>query len=123
MKNLNFIPTVQQEILKRELRMLGKSENLEDHKIVSTDPDFLQVHIDLGDDTYIFSQADDGNKEGGEYDYSDFRAEVGCFSQYTEDDLEGFIGGYYDSLESLKKDCPESWKMIALECGFEQDLV
>jgi len=42
------------------------------------------------------------------------------FSDYTEEEIRGYVSGYYDSLEDLREQYGESSNMIIAECISEQ---
>lgn len=89
-----------------------------------TDVDNQQVCIELSENVYIYSQQTyigysyytDNKKDVGEY-----YTETYDLEDLSKESLEEGISGFYDSLDELKKESPDNWKQIALECIFEEE--
>ena len=89
-----------------------------------TDEDNQQICIQLSEDVFIYSQqtlSDYDWNEDNERDVEDYFTKTYDLNKLTEEEINDGVNGFYDSLEALKKEIPDSWKQIAVECIFEDD--
>lgn len=80
-----------------------------------TDIDNLQFAKRIDDRTWQYRQySEDGD---------DYREETVCLDDYTEQEIEGAMIGYYGrkQLEALRKN--PCFNQIACECIFEEDMM
>jgi len=123
---IKFKPAKRQMLVIQEALCANDyDDDMNNYTFVLTDPAFKQCHIELGNDVWLYSQNDYGEfTEDNKAFYSDeWRAEIGRFSSYTDEEVEDMVSSHYESLADLKEACGDSWKMIALECGFENCLL
>lgn len=96
-----------------------------DSKYLSyTDQDNQQVCIELSEDTFIYSQQTAFTydwSEDNERDVEDYFTETYDLTELSLDEINEGISGFYSSIDALKKDVPDNWKQIAVECIFEED--
>jgi len=87
--------------------------------ICYTDPDNEQICLKLSNDSFLYSQRDEDNVLIAE----PYRTEIMLWEDFNTEELQKeAISGYYSSINEVKKIYGESWKMIVLECAFEQEL-
>lgn len=101
-----------------------KEKGRESKFLKCTDEDNQQLFIQLSDDIYIYSQqafSDYDWNEDNEKDVEEYFTETYDWNKLTEEDISEGLSGFYNSLEDLKREMPESWKQIAIECVFEND--
>ncbi len=87
--------------------------------ICYTDPDNEQICLKLPNGNFLYSQRDENNVLIAE----PFRTEIMLWEDFnTEEMQKKAISGYYSSISEVKEIYGEDWKMIVLECAFEQEL-
>ena len=42
-------------------------------------------------------------------------------TELSDDEIDDGVVGFYGSLDALKKEIPDNWKQIAVECIFEDE--
>lgn len=91
-------------------------KSLKFNKLKFSDCDTNQLNIKLEEDVYLFSQADTirGTLK------TDYRSEILCFKDFSEKEQKESICGYYGSIEQVKEIYGDDWKLIVMECAFEQ---
>ncbi len=99
-----------------------KEKGAESKYLSFTDQDNQQCCIELNEDVYIYSQQtlvgydwDEDNDK----DVEDYYTETIDLTEYSVEEINKGIAGFYPSLEKLKKEVGENWKQITAECIFE----
>lgn len=103
-----------------------------------TDPDQFQFCKKIDEDTFKYRQFDwmsrfSGIKEAEtESDFTLAQAEnegedawneiIIDIRDYSDDKIKTHISAYYDSLEQIKENYGNDWKMIVAECIFEESI-
>lgn len=82
-----------------------------------TDDSCDQLNVELAEDVYLFSQATflfEGEK-------SNYHSEILDFKDFEDSKIQkDAINGFYDSVEQVKEYYGDDWKLIVMECAFEQ---
>ncbi len=96
-----------------------------DSKYLSyTDQDNQQICIEINEDVYIYSQQTamlyDWNEDNNR-DVEDYFTETYDLTELSLDEINEGISGFYTSLDALKKEVPDNWRQIAIECIFEDE--
>lgn len=89
-----------------------------------TDEDNQQICIVLSDDVYIYSQQTAmfyDYSEDNEKDVEDYYTETYDLTELSDNEIDNGVVGFYGSLDALKKEIPDNWKQIAIECIFEEE--
>lgn len=96
-----------------------------DSKYLSyTDQDNQQICIEINEDVYIYSQQTAmlyDWKEDNNRDVEDYFTETYDLTELSLDEINEGISGFYGSLDALKKEVPDNWRQIAIECIFEDE--
>ena len=90
----------------------------------STDQDNQQICIEINEDVYIYSQQTAmfyDWSEDNERDVEDYFTETYNLSELSDEEINNGVAGFYGSLDALKKEIPDNWKQIAVECIFEEE--
>lgn len=86
-------------------------------KVSKTDDSCDQLNIELAEDVYLFSQATFLFK-GKKYNYY---SEILDFKDFEDASTQkDAIDGFYDSVDEVKEIYGDNWKLIVMECAFEQ---
>ena len=93
------------------------SKLLKFNKLKFSDCDTNQLNIKLEEDVYLFSQADTikGTRK------TDYRSEILDFKDFSSEEQKAGISGFYASIDEVKEIYGDAWKMIVMECSFEQN--
>lgn len=101
-----------------------KEKGVKSNYLDFTDVDNQQLCIKLDENTFMYSQQTllfyDWSKDN-ERDVEDYYTETYDLSKLSDEEINKGISGFYSSLEVLKKEVPDNWKQIAVECIFEED--
>ena len=96
-----------------------------DSKYLSgTVQDNQQICIEINEDVYIYSQQTAmfyDWSEDNERDVEDYFTETYDLTELSDDEIDDGVVGFYGSLDALKKEIPDNWKQIAVECIFEDE--
>lgn len=96
-----------------------------DSKYLSyTDQDNQQICIEINEDVHIYSQQTKlfySWDKDNERDVEDYFTDTYDFTELSDNDINEGISGFYSSLELLKKEVPDAWKQIVIECIFEEN--
>ena len=91
--------------------------------LLQTDIDNQQVVIKVTDDIWIYSQQNSFRYDWSKHndlDVEEYKTEIMDFNLLTLEEIEDDVCCYEDSLKKHKEIYGKDWKMIALECVFEQ---
>ena len=115
-----FLGTTQLNQLLIDLNLnLHKFDNVKD--IIQ---DNQQICIEINEDVYIYSQQTAmfyDWSEDNERDVEDYFTETYDLTELSDDEIDDGVVGFYGSLDALKKEIPDNWKQIAVECIFEDE--
>lgn len=97
-------------------------------KWICTDPDNFQYGRRLCSGVYQFKEWIGGGKLEVPIDKfvkdcfdepGNWEEDTIVLSNFSEQEIEDFVSGYYGSLKELKETCGDDWEWIVAECVFE----
>ncbi|CAA6807754.1 MAG: Unknown protein [uncultured Sulfurovum sp.] len=104
--------------ISKTLGNYGYNEDMSRYPCVLSDDAGSQYHLVLSDGIWLFSE---------EVHYGDsscgYKTEVADIKSYSDERLNEMVTSHYPSLDFVKETLGDDWSMIALECGFECDML